>query len=367
MQRTSLRRGRNHLGTVGMTAAAVAAAAVAVPALAQGRSAVELATVRGELTACGDEHCVAGRVVDFGPAAALRQVAAVHDFDRDGATGSLAEEVTGLVGTDVVLEVSGADEVHNVGGLPYRDKGEPAPWMDPDAQRSPADGGSTTGRHDGVTLHEINGTLERCGTDYCVGGEVVDFAPLWYLQSTSAGQDYDGDGVVGTLADEIAGLVGTSVVIQAEAGRFPDVHFLNGSHYRGGGDSPPAWAGGPFAGEKPGPPADLPSGAPDWAGRPDGTGPPSHAGRPEHAGPPDHAGRPEGVGPPEGSGRPADAGPPEGSGRPADAGPPEGSGRSKGAGRPADAGGPPGGRPEGSGPPPGAGGFGEDRPTAPNR
>jgi hypothetical protein len=366
MQRTSVRRARSHLGTVGMTAAAVAAAAVAVPALAQGRSAADLMTVRGELTACGDVHCVSGRVVSFGPAAALRQVAAVHDFDRDGATGSLAEEVAGLVGTDVVLEVvhhdGGADEVHNVGGLPYRDKGEPAPGTDPDVQRPPADGGSTTGgRHDGVTLHEISGTLERCGTDYCVGGEVVDFAPLWYLNSTSAGQDYDGDGVVGTLADEIAGLVGTSVDIQAEAGRFPDVHFLNGAHYRGGGDSPPAWAGGPFATEKPGPPADLPSGAPAWAGRPDGVGPPSHAGRP------DHAGRPEGVGKPEGVGPPGEAGPPEGAGRPADAGPPEGAGRSKGAGRPADAGGPPDGPPEGSGPPPGAGGFGEDRPAAPNR
>jgi hypothetical protein len=336
---------------------AALAGLVGVPALAGSGSDGDLDAVRGVLQVCGDELCVDGLAVDFGPEHVLRQVVAQHDLDGDGAVEVLADEVTGLVGSRVLVEVrdGGDADVQTLNGMPYRtpldaevpaarsgdepSDGEPSDGEPPDgepAAPSPADKPpADEPREDGVELVAVSGTLEQCGTGYCIGDEVIDFGPRWWLQITESREDLDGDGAAETLALELAGLVGSHVTVEVERGRSgedADVHTVNGFSYRGGPDGPPPWAEGP-RGVTPGPPGgnDAPPGPPEGGAPPEGV-PPVPPGPPEGEGPPEGVppvppGPPEGEGPPEGvpPGPPEGERPPEGV-PPVDPGPPEGGG-----------------------------------------
>ena len=97
-----------------------------------------LRTVMGTLERCGERVCIDGSVMDFGPAWYVREAEAGHDYDGDGDAGSLADEVTGLLGREVTLETDGGsldEDVFTVNGMPLRSPdGElPAPTgRDPD-------------------------------------------------------------------------------------------------------------------------------------------------------------------------------------------------------------------------------------------
>lgn len=95
-------------------------------------------------------------------------------------------------------------------------------------------------------LEPLSGTLSQVERDYAVDGTPVSFGPFWFLGDAPAPADLDGDGVVESIAEELAGLIGNAVDLQVEvdADGEADVFGINGSTYREQ-DVPPAWAGKP--------------------------------------------------------------------------------------------------------------------------
>jgi two-component system sensor histidine kinase MprB len=93
-------------------------------------------------------------------------------------------------------------------------------------------------------LVTLAGVLERCGTQFCVGRAVVDFGPRWYVTTTRAPHDYDGDGTTELLAGELDGLVGTQVLLETDGGALDqDVFTVNGRPFRDSrGQLPPPTA-----------------------------------------------------------------------------------------------------------------------------
>jgi hypothetical protein len=80
--------------------------------------------VTGVLAPCPDAPgtwCVGDVVLDLGDGAYLA-AAALADFDADGAVESNGEEISGLAGTEVSLEMAGGStpaRVVSVNGVPY--------------------------------------------------------------------------------------------------------------------------------------------------------------------------------------------------------------------------------------------------------
>ena len=105
--------------------------------------------------------------------------------------------------------------------------------------------GSTSAQGDTPGRTTLSGTLAKDGDRYLVDGRDLDVGPAWYVAAASAEGDYDGDGAVGTVAAELDGLVGTTVVLEGEidrCGAFA-VFTIDGQPYRSAGRPP--WAGGP--------------------------------------------------------------------------------------------------------------------------
>ena len=85
-------------------------------------SGPSLVTLSGSLTACDGGWCVGTRNLDLGPGTQLSGTAA-HDFDGDGATESMTDELTGMAGTDVTLQVGDGTTpavVYVIDGVDYR-------------------------------------------------------------------------------------------------------------------------------------------------------------------------------------------------------------------------------------------------------
>jgi two-component system sensor histidine kinase MprB len=204
-----------------------------------------LKTMTGTLERCDQQYCVGDTVVDFGAAWYLEAAAAAHDFDGDGDRGLLIEELDGLLGQRVTLETDDGPldaDVFTVNGLPLRNaNGElPPPGETPESTVA-----TPPARPSGRLLH-LTGVLTRCDERFCVDETVVDFGPVWYVQRTPAAHDFDLDGDVGTVAEEIEGLVGAQVDVTALLGSDDaDVISLNGMAYRDE-RAPPPWSGGPL-------------------------------------------------------------------------------------------------------------------------
>lgn len=286
-----------------------AAAALAVlPTLAVlGQQGIppRLATITGSLEQCDGAWCLGATVADFGPRWYLTLTAASTDFDGDGQAETLAQEVEGLIGAAVVLEVAVRAEnadVYFVNGLQWRPLLGPPPWAsgplfpdptplaqaeddpalnpEPVAQATPqaevpdptpSVTSTPVDAQDASALTSIEGELSRCGGEWCVGEAVVDFGPWWYLNETTTQHDFDADGVLETLGAELEGLLGETVVVEIELGHGdPDVYTLNGMPWRPPEGAPP-WAEGPL-GSPPGPPFDPPGPPP---GLPPDQDPPS--------------------------------------------------------------------------------------------
>ena len=81
-----------------------------------------------------DDLEINGVDLDFGPDDWVATAAATADFDGDGTTAALRDELAGLVGQDVTLLVRFDDDgddadVYVVGEHTYRDVSAPAPWL----------------------------------------------------------------------------------------------------------------------------------------------------------------------------------------------------------------------------------------------
>ncbi|HEX6568151.1 MAG TPA: hypothetical protein VF015_03270 [Acidimicrobiales bacterium] len=82
----------------------------------------------------GDELEVNGVDLDFGPDDWVATATATADFDGDGGTEALRDELAGLVGREVTLLVRFDDDgddadVYVIDGTTYRDVSAPAPWL----------------------------------------------------------------------------------------------------------------------------------------------------------------------------------------------------------------------------------------------
>jgi hypothetical protein len=218
----------------------------------------------GSTTTSGDEgdFCLDDVELDLGPVDGRWAAPAAADFDGDGSIEILADEFDGLVGQVVVVEVERDDadaDVYVIDGLEYRDPTTDRPsWADgppatgalrpapaPDLDR-PSTAGST-----------VAGTWEACGDEYCLDGRVLGLGPPWYRAVTVAA-DYDGDGDVRSVADELSGLVGVTVTLTVTLdGGTLDVVQIDGEAYRPDPSGPPPWAGGPF-GDSASPPSPPP-------------------------------------------------------------------------------------------------------------
>jgi hypothetical protein len=84
-----------------------------------------------------DDLEINGVDLDFGPDDHVATADAAADFDGDGTTATLREELAGLVGQDVTLLVRFDDDgddadVYVIGDTTYRDVSAPAPWQPTD-------------------------------------------------------------------------------------------------------------------------------------------------------------------------------------------------------------------------------------------
>ncbi|MGH9167519.1 MAG: hypothetical protein ACRD02_06815 [Acidimicrobiia bacterium] len=93
--------------------------------------------LRGILDKVGNDHFVGDAQADFGPFWYRDETKATQDYDGDGITETITEELDGLAGTEVTLEVEppgrGGDlDVLTINGQVYRvpDSGPP-PWAGP--------------------------------------------------------------------------------------------------------------------------------------------------------------------------------------------------------------------------------------------
>ena len=98
-------------------------------------------------------------------------------------------------------------------------------------------------RGTGVDLEEITGTFTYDGINFYIEDAELHFGPTWYITSWISDVDYDGDGEGETIFDELQGLVGTTVTVEAheQSENWYSVFTINGETYREPGV--PVWAG----------------------------------------------------------------------------------------------------------------------------
>lgn len=130
-----------------------------------------------------------GRVeLEFGPHGWIERAGPKADYDGDGSTEALRDELAGLAGTEASFLVRLDDDgdegsVYTVNGLTYRDPTRPAPWLEtPPGSRLITEDDILRAAADAVGTHSAVTELEP-GEDGPAAwdAEVID----------SAGQEYD--------------------------------------------------------------------------------------------------------------------------------------------------------------------------------
>ena len=107
-------------------------------------------------------------------------------------------------------------------------KPSPKPSPSPTPTKSPSPSPSPT--PDGPVLVTLSGALAACDGGWCVSGTTVGLGPA-SQRDADAAYDYDGNGTVGTNAEELDGLVGKNVTLQVEKGTGL-LYVVNGKDYR---------------------------------------------------------------------------------------------------------------------------------------
>jgi hypothetical protein len=106
-----------------------------------------LAALTGALVRCGDEYCVRGIEVGFGPPWYLEETEAPTDYDGDGRVETLAVEIDSLINSTVTLTIEydrfGDADAFAIDGVFYREEIGPPPWAGP--PEGTAKGGADTG------------------------------------------------------------------------------------------------------------------------------------------------------------------------------------------------------------------------------
>jgi len=94
----------------------------------------------------------------------------------------------------------------------------------------------------GVNLTNITGVLTFDGSNFYINDVELHFGPSWYIKSAESNFDYDGDGTIELIYDELQGLVGTEITVEGhlQSSGWMSVFTINGEVYREPGQ--PIWA-----------------------------------------------------------------------------------------------------------------------------
>jgi hypothetical protein len=94
----------------------------------------------------------------------------------------------------------------------------------------------------GCNLSELTGIMTNEGSNFYIEGVELHFGPVWYISSAMSSVDYDNDGQLELIVDELLGLVGTTVTVQGhyQSDNWMSVFTINGEVYREPGQ--PIWA-----------------------------------------------------------------------------------------------------------------------------
>lgn len=94
----------------------------------------------------------------------------------------------------------------------------------------------------GCNLSELTGVMTYDGSDFLIDPVELHFGPNWYITSAITAVDYDKDGELELVIDELLGLVNTTVTVEGhyQAQDWMSVFTINGEEYREPGQ--PIWA-----------------------------------------------------------------------------------------------------------------------------
>ena len=94
----------------------------------------------------------------------------------------------------------------------------------------------------GCELITLTGILTFDGTHFFIDGIEIHFGPTWYITSAESAIDYDQDGSLEYIFDELQGLVGTTITIEGheQSDQWVSVFTINGELYRETGQ--PIWS-----------------------------------------------------------------------------------------------------------------------------
>ena len=94
----------------------------------------------------------------------------------------------------------------------------------------------------GCNLITLSGMLTYDGTNFFIDDTELHFGPMWYITSAESAIDYDQDGTLEIIYDELQGLVGTEITIEGheQSDQWVSVFTINGEVYREPGQ--PIWS-----------------------------------------------------------------------------------------------------------------------------
>jgi len=94
----------------------------------------------------------------------------------------------------------------------------------------------------GVDLITITGVLTYDGINFYIDDVELHFGPTWFIESAESSVDYDSDGELELVYDEIQGLVGAEITVEGhlQSSGWMSVFTINGEIYREPGQ--PIWA-----------------------------------------------------------------------------------------------------------------------------
>jgi hypothetical protein len=94
----------------------------------------------------------------------------------------------------------------------------------------------------GCNLITLSGILTYDGTNFFIDDTELHFGPMWYITSAESAIDYDQDGTLEIIYDELQGLVGTEITIKGheQSDQWVSVFTINGEVYREPGQ--PIWS-----------------------------------------------------------------------------------------------------------------------------
>ncbi len=95
--------------------------------------------------------------------------------------------------------------------------------------------GGHGGCHNNSNMTELTGVLTYDGSRFIINGTILNFGCYNYLNTTISPYDFDGDGTIETIWNELLGMVGTTITVDGYLGCMGTrlvVYLINGIEYR---------------------------------------------------------------------------------------------------------------------------------------